>query len=299
MALWQLVQQNSDALCSEGLRALLMAEPLEPSSEVPERAGIYLFFADPETFFLGETENLRKTLSSQTNPLHSSFYKAYRKRAGANALNLTEFTVRCLPVSFCRHELLNYAEAHLPALAQATFRSDKKHFAMAGASVLWDRVQGIAPQLIADCGRDALIGDAVRFGGPAKASGPGLHVIFAEDEEVLFVSAFSDVAQAYRDHLRNTVQSRFRQNIAEGVFGLKLQTKPGKIRKLTEIQEREISDYVRKCRIIATPMRAGRLEVERDLIERLRPMLNFYQEKGPYARMTPLYAARHRKAVFG
>lgn len=299
MAVWQLVQQNADALCSEGLRGLLMAEPIESSSDVPDVPGIYLFFADPDTFHVAETDNLRKAVKSQTNPLHSSLYKEYLRTANQAVYKLEDFSVRYLPVNFCRHELLIYAEQNLAPLANATYRAGRKSFAMAGASTLWTRIQGIAPQLIADCGRDALLGDASRFGGPASGVGAGLHVILAQDGEVIFVSAYGDIAQAYRDHLRNTRASQFRQNIAEAVLGLKLRTKPGKIRKMTDHEERQISDFVRKCQIIMTPLRAGRLEVETDLIERLRPVLNFYQEKGPYARMTPMMASRQRKALFG
>ena len=298
MSLWKLVQQNSEALCSEGLRALLMAEPLKTVADAPETAGVYLFIADPQTYFVAETDNLRKALASQTSASHSSFYRDYRRSAKSSHYQIVDFVLRCLPVSFSRRELVSYAEANVSSLAEATAVNGMSRFAMAGASSMWDRVQGVSDELIAGCGRDVLTRAPRRWGGPAVETGPGLQVIFAPDDEVLYIGESADIAQSYRDHMRSTLTSEFRQNLAERILEIQLASKDGPGRYLNTSEERQLSDFTSTCRISFAPMTAGRLEVQLNLIERMRPVLNISQEKGPYTRMRPLFGARPKKALW-
>lgn len=298
MALWKLVQQNSEALYSEGLRALLMTAPSEDATKAPETAGVYLFIADPETYFVAETDNLRKALVSQTNPLHSTFYKDYRRTVVPPHYQMEEFFLRYLPVSFARRELVTYAQKNITNLAAATAVNDMSRFAMAGNSTMWDRIQGVSDQLIADCGRNVLANAPRRWGGPAIETGPGLLTIFAPDDEILYIDESEDIAQSYRDHVRNTLISEFRQNVAERLLGAKFRTRRGRGHYLNASEETQVSDFAATCQISFTPLTAGRVEVHANLLERMRPVLNSYVEKGPYARMQPLFGSQRKTAIW-
>ena len=94
MAFWNSVQDSSDVLLADGFRALLSARRVPMDETGPDVAGVYLFLADAETFFVGETFNLKQTLGRQRHSLHSEFYKDYRRNRGDTNYAIEDFALR-------------------------------------------------------------------------------------------------------------------------------------------------------------------------------------------------------------
>lgn len=299
MSFWKLVQQNSELLLSEGLRALLSSEAITEPDSVPEKAGVYAFIGQAGTVLLGETDDLKKSirpfLDSDTSKLRLSFPDEVRDDGDV----LSRFRLYAQPTAFGRRELLEYAETCVPKIIRTTELTPQGRYRLPGSCATWKQLQHVSSELVAEGGRDTLSVKTHRWGGPAAASGPGLLLISAPDGEVIYIGESVDIGQSYRDHMRNTTASEFRRHIAEHILGLKPKTKKGKGPAFSADEERMISEFVRSCSVSFCTASVGRYEVRADLIQRLRPMLNIQSDKGPYARTTRPFEAPSRRSLFG
>ncbi|MAK60515.1 MAG: hypothetical protein CMK09_06025 [Ponticaulis sp.] len=299
MAFWSLVQQNSEAVLSEGARAFLKQDTIRKPSSVPDSAGVFAFIANADTFYVGETDNLRKTLLSQTNPKHSKFYKAYRAGAAEPVYALSDFSIRVLPVSFGRVELMEALRHHIPAVFATSASGARTVVQLPGPVELWDRLQGIAFELLANGGRECLTTDPQSFGRAPSAGGPGILTVSSPDGEVIHIGASEDIGKTYLDHLRSTYRSELRRNLGKRVLGYRLRTRNGEARYFSENDDRNVSDYVRRCQVAFTTIRVGREEIRDDLIRRMRPILNDLPRLSPFEKQMPSFDAGRKRALFG
>ncbi len=104
-------------------------------------------------------------------------------------------------------------------------------------------------------------------------AGAGFYIVRDRGGTVLYVGETDDLAERLRTHSRRrSYFSALRRHVATELLGLVLAPDVG--RGFTAEDEIKISAFLATCTIAILPLSLGRWELERELVRRLRPMLN-------------------------
>lgn len=282
MVYWPLIQQNSVVLLGEGVGKLVTADSLSPDQDGPEAAGSLAFIKDGQIVYASGSANLRKSLNSQRDPRHSEFYKSCLAGRPDASLSIDDYSLKYIETGFGRLELATYAQGKSAQVSKQS-RHD-----------LWNRVQLTAAQLIEEGSDMCQAAEPVRWGSAARVRDAGIYMIRDQDKTLLYIGASDALGAQYRLDGSSTYDSVFRRNLGERILRYRLQTVNGEKRYFFEDQDRAISDYIRGCSIAFQQIALGRIEILEYLIETLRPPLNDYVDRSPFARRQPEPAKQPR-----
>lgn len=275
---WKDLQVRSSEFLASGLFQLTKSDTNKFGDSFPSSHGNYLINSS-KLNYIGEGKNLEKRLRQQSREQTSTFYKNYRKLLEIDSttpknLKITHFQVRTLSTSLGRKEIEEFGIVNLPTNLNR-FQKGKRDF-FPGQKMkiqLWDEVQKNKQNLLIQ-GEKALFNcfhsSWFECSPPSSA---GIYWV-ESGNDVIYVGESSNIADRWNVHSQKTYFSALRRNIGRTLFGFELQTVKGRKRYFQEKEDKEITKYLKKAKILTYPVNFGRFELEEFLINKYNPPLN-------------------------
>ena len=275
---WKDLQVGSSEVLSTGLTKLTKSDVINFGDSCPSAYGNYLIDSSTLTY-IGEGKNLKKRLRQQSRERTSTFYKNYQKlieidRTAPKNLKISDFNVRTLSTSLGRKEIEEFGIVNLPTNLNR-FQKGKRDFFKGQTSKiqLWDEVQTNKQDLLIQ-GEKALFNCShSSWYECSPPSSAGIYWI-ESGNDVIYVGESSNIADRWNVHSQKTYFSALRRNIGRTLFGFELQTVKGRKRYFHEKEDKEITKYLKKTKILTYPVKLGRFELEELLIQKYNPPLN-------------------------
>src|SRR5690606_10955589 len=110
-------------------------------------------------------------------------------------------------------------------------------------------------------------------------SNAGLYWVEHNSKGLIYIGESSNVNKRYLTHSGKTYFSALRRNLGENILGYKLQTIKGKKRYFSETEDKNISSFLKNCKIKTLRINFGRYELEEHLIRKHKPILNRKENK--------------------
>ena len=301
MAFWELVQQNSDRFLTEGLHRILMSEDVTAYTPVPNSGGVFIFLLNDTGLYADCASDLKKAFHTERDERYSDFYARYRRTGPDPLLPITKFSLRFCATPFGRLELMTHARADLRTPLTPPDPAYRNQVIRAGAHDLWDRIQGVHFDLVAEGAEKCLQSEPTDWDDRSRISSAGVLLMHSEDGQLLFVDESDNLAASHQRHGTTGAASGFRRAVGERHFGYQLQPMGNQTACFTTAQEEAITGFIRTCSVTVCPIRFGRAEVADYLNEHKEPVLSLFSAQRLFSRrpaIPGLLKTRNRK-IFG
>lgn len=276
--IWDNIQKQSDEILSDGL-FLLKSRPVINFSDVTEKGfGNYLITLDNDPFYIGEAKELSKRVRQQSKPSTSTFYKNYQKTVNTNKLleliDIDKFKIQLISTNIGRKEIEEFGIVNLPTRLNSFQLGKRNKFEIESKKGLWEQIQCEFSDLLKQ-------GETKIFETTFKSwfelttnSNAGLYLVKDKSNKLIYVGESSDVGQRITTHSERTYFSALRRHIGTEILNFQLKKINKKERYFNDVEDKEVTDFLRNCRATVVPVNFGRYELEEYLIKKYRPLLN-------------------------
>lgn len=272
MKQWNLVQQSSIQILSDGMHELLRQPYRRLDSMMSPMPGNYLISLDKKGMYTGESLDIAHRLEQQAKLKTSTFYKNYLKEAGNTLKAITDFRVQTIQTAIGRKELEEFCIVNIPTPLNK-FQLDKKVKGVLKDMGAWKEIQANASAILEAGMQKALSSPQQEWNPNLAPDKEGVYLIYHEDK-LIYVGETSCISERIKTHSSQTYFSAFRRNCGTILLGFTLKEKNGKKRYFTKEEDAEIDCFLKACTITSFPVSIGRGELEEYLIKKLTPILN-------------------------
>ena len=277
---WKYCQRNSDLILISGLTELKKQKRNSFDSDFENGYGNYLISDRNNIWnYTGEAKSLSKRLKQHSKEKTSPFYKNYskfEKQKGnqKRLLKISDFEVRTIRTEIGRKELEEFGIVNIPANLNK-FQLGKRNFSTAKANKkLWFEIQANRQEVIEQGEKELKKAKSYNWFSAVINSQAGLYWVEHKTKGLIYIGESSDINKRYETHSGRTYFSALRRNLGETILGFKLQTINGRKRYFSDIEDREITQFLKNCSIKTLPISFGRFELEEYLIRKNSSILN-------------------------
>ena len=285
----------SEAL-SGGLH-LLEKSSITQLSDIHEKVTGNYIISSSSLCYTGQSEDVKKRLSWHLDK-KSPVYNKFTKRLNKDLVS-TDFDLRYIPVLIGKKELEEFAIANLPA--ELNMSNKKAHVPYhwkfkQGCIDEWQEIQKNKKAILESMKTEIDNIDFIQWGkavdivkGFNKLR--GIYIVCDSKENILYVGESYRLWARYNDHSKRTRSSIIRRNYAteenmtfmtrkELGTTLKVGKNKGKESDdskswyLSDCDNEKVSKYIASCKIKLIAVPFGRYELERHLVEKLKPRYN-------------------------
>ena len=114
----------------------------------------------------------------------------------------------------------------------------------------------------------------------ATISNAGLYLVKDKSDKLIYVGESSNVGERITTHSGRTYFSALRRHIGTEILGYELKEINKKKRYFSDIEDKNVTEFLRNCKATIFPVNFGRYELEEHLIKKHRPLLNRKDNKG-------------------
>tara|TARA_R110001583_G_scaffold6249_1_gene32190 strand:+ start:128 stop:1000 length:873 start_codon:yes stop_codon:yes gene_type:complete len=277
---WKYCQKNSDLILISGLTELKKSKRKNFESDFENGYGNYLI-SDMKNLwnYTGEAKSLSKRLKQHSRERTSTFYKNYSKFAKQNGnlkklLNISDFEIRTINTKIGRKELEEFGIVNIPANLNKFQLGKRGLFKEKSNKKLWLEIQSNKSQIIKQGEKELKKAKTYNWFSAQIKSSAGIYWVEHKTKGLIYIGESSDINKRYETHSGKTYFSALRRNLGETILGFKLQTINGRKRYFSDIEDRKITEFLKKCSIKTLPISFGRFELEEYLIRKNSSVLN-------------------------
>lgn len=269
---WEYVQDNADEILLSGLHELKGTSFQPPQNLVSKNSGNYLISLNQTPHYIGEGKNLQKRLKQQFKPKTSTFYKSFLESGGQASIE--NFFVQAIETDIGRKEIEEFGIVNLPAPLNK-FQLDKRKKIETPAKIgLWREVQKMVSHLLKEAEQTVMKAAFAPWFDYNVMDLPGVYFVRNKSNDLIYIGESSDLGKRYLAHSGRTYFSALRRHIGTEILQYELQSRKGKKKYFTEVQDQRVTEYLGKCVATFCPVAFGRYELEEYLIRKHRPILN-------------------------
>jgi len=255
--MWKNVQNNSNEILCSGISNLLNQNKYKFNQIKNTNGGVYLI-SDREIYlYIGQSNNIAQRIKQ---------HKKYK-------YNLFQY----ISTEIGKKELEEFGIVNLNTLDNKSHRNEKLYYKLNCKTDLWNKIQKNS-KIILESGEKVFFErkffkwNDIYINIENKA---GVYCIENDKKDLLYIGESIDLKNRFKIHSKRTYFSAFRRSLGEKLFNFKLLIKNNKKRYFPIEQDEKISDYIyNNCRIRFTYVNFGRLELEKFLINKYKPLLN-------------------------
>lgn len=282
---WKYYQKNSDLILISGLEKLIKSKPQQLDNRCENCYGNYLISDKSENWnYTGEAKNLYNRLRQHSKEKTSTFFNNYIKFDKLNgnlatSLKISDFKVRIITTLIGRKELEEFGIVNIPANLNKFQLGKRSEFRQKADKELWNETQKHHLEIIKQGEKELDKITTCAWLEAKTESKAGLYWVEHNTDGLIYIGESSNINQRYLTHFGRTYFSALRRNLGENILNFELQTIKGKKRYFSEIEDKRISNYLKKCKIKTFPISFGRYELEEHLIRKYKPILNRKENK--------------------
>ncbi len=277
-ASWDIIQNQSDEILSDGLFAL-KSRPFDNFSNVTERGfGNYLISLDKKPHYIGEAKELSKRVKQQAKPTTSTFYKNYLKATKTNQLiktvDIDSFLIQFITTNIGRKEIEEFGIVNLPTKLNSFQLDKRKKFEIKNHNNLWLNVQNNYADILKQGEVKLFKTKFCNWFDLMTISAAGLYLVKDKTDRLIYIGESSDVGDRIATHSGRTYFSALRRHIGTEILGLQLKEINKKKRYFNDSEDMKVTDFLKSCKATLFQVNFGRYELEEYLIKKHRPFLN-------------------------
>ncbi|MCB0541330.1 MAG: GIY-YIG nuclease family protein [Bacteroidetes bacterium] len=281
---WDIIQKQSDEILSDGL-FLLKSRPFVNFSDVTEKGfGNYLISLDKKPYYIGEAKELLKRIKQQAKPATSTFYKNFQNVIKTNQLlkntDIDNFKIQTISTNIGRKEVEEFGIVNLPTILNSFQLEKRKRFEIKNQNGLWEQVQSQFIDLLKQGEAQLFQTTFKKWFDLATISNAGLYLVKDKSDKLIYVGESSNVGERITTHSGRTYFSALRRHIGTEILGYELKEINKKKRYFSDIEDKNVTEFLRNCKATIFPVNFGRYELEEHLIKKHRPLLNRKDNKG-------------------
>ena len=274
---WDGLQKQSDEILSDGL-FLLKSRPFLEFSDVTEKGfGNYLISFDKKPFYIGEAKDLQKRIKQQAKPTTSTFYKNFLKAIGTNQLkqiDINSFKIQIISTNIGRKEVEEFGIVNLPTILN-NFQLDKRRKnEIRNHNGLWKQVQSEFSNLLKQGETELFKTTFKNWFDLTTTSNAGLYLVKDKSDKLIYIGESSNVGERIATHSGRTYFSALRRHIGTEILGYKLKEINKKKRYFDDAEDKNVTAFLKSCKVTTFPVNFGRYELEEYLIKKYKPLLN-------------------------
>jgi predicted GIY-YIG superfamily endonuclease len=277
---WKYCQNNSDLILISGLIELTKSKRNNFGSDFENGYGNYLISDKKDLWnYTGEAKSLLNRLKQHSKEKTSTFYKNYSKFAKQKGnlkelLNITDFEIRTINTAIGRKELEEFGIVNIPANLNKFQLGKRNLFKNKGNKELWFDIQSNKNQIIEQGEKELQKAKTYDWFSAQIKPSAGLYWVEHQTKGLIYIGESSDINKRHGTHSGRTYFSALRRNLGETILGFELQTINGRKRYFSDIEDKKITEFLKKCSIKTLPISFGRFELEEYLIKKNSSILN-------------------------
>jgi len=282
---WKYCQDNSEVILASGIRLLLNSAKNDFSSETIEDYGNYLISDSSNKWkYIGEAKNLNSRMYQQSRTVSSTFYKNYKRAQKefvnyAQGLKINDFSFRIISTGIGRKEVEEFGIVNIPTNLNKFQKGKRNKFKGRSEKRIWEIIQEKSEDLIEHGERSLMRIKLLPWFSANVKPGPGLYWVEHSKNGLIYIGESSDIKSRYDTHSGKTYFSALRRHIGESMLGFRLQTRKGKKRYFSSVEDFKVTKYLKECKIRPYRVKFGRFELEEHLIRKYHPILNRKENK--------------------
>jgi len=275
---WDNIQKQSDEILSDGLFELLTNPIYDIAIPADNGNGNYLITLEKKPFYIGEAKELRKRINQQFKTSTSTFYKNYLKLQKTNQIirpeSIDGFKTQIISTSFGRKEVEEFGIVNLSTSLNRFQLNKRKKFTIVSQKGLWNKVQQASSDLLKEGETKVLSNRFTPWFDTEILSNAGLYLVKDKMDKLIYVGESSDVGDRISTHSRRTYFSALRRHIGTEILKFQLKEINGKKKYFSELEDRNVTDFLKTCKSSVFAVNFGRYELEEYLIRKHKPLLN-------------------------
>lgn len=274
---WAYVQINSDKILADGIFKLKESQTWGLPEISFSDFGNYLISHLDSLYYIGEAKNIKARLTQQFKPTTSTFYKNFQKLLkddqGLKSIPIDNFSVRFMSTAIGRKEIEDFGIVNL-ATQPNKFQVGKRiKIDLIKQDGLWDKVQEQKSELLKLAEQKVFNQSFSGWFDNHVKSTAGLYIV-KDKGEIIYIGESSDIKERHTTHSTTTYFSALRRHVATDILRYELKERNGKRKYLTDTENLNVTNFIRRTTAMFYPMSFGRYELEEYLIKRYRPLLN-------------------------
>ena len=281
---WDNIQKQSDTILSCGINKLKTQALCDLIGVTEKSFGNYLITHNNIPFYIGEGKELTKRLKQQFNPKTSTFYKNLKnpKFIDQHLIqpSIDDFKIQFISSNIGRKEIEEFGLVNLPTKLNAFQLGKRNKCDIADQNGLWNEVQSKFSDILIEGESQALKSKFSPWFSTKIISPAGLYLVKDKLDKLIYIGESSDVGERIKTHSGRTYFSALRRHIGTDILGYELQEIRGKKRYFSEIEDKEVTNFLKNCNLAVFPVAFGRYELEEYLIKAHKPLLNRKGNKG-------------------
>lgn len=274
---WEYCQEHSDEILSDGILKLKESEVYSHQQVSYSGHGNYLISLNEKLFYIGEAKAIRSRIKQQFKPATSTFYKSFLSLLQTNQaikpISIDSFSLRILQTDIGRKEIEDFGIVNLSTPLNKFQKGKRRKFELQGYNNIWDVVQENAPKLLAQGEETVFKYDFISWYDYEVKSTAGLYIV-KDRTKIIYIGESSDINERHQTHSNTTYFSALRRHIGTDILGYNLQERNGKRKYFSDVEDINVSKYLKDTKSIFVPVSFGRYELEEYLIRKHKPLLN-------------------------
>ncbi len=282
---WKYCQNNSDLILATGLNLLINNPKASFEGSFDNEYGNYLISDKSNKWnYIGEAKSLSKRLKQHSKEKTSTFYKNYKKFENdffnyPQRLNVNDFQIRTIRTNIGRKEIEEFGIVNIPAILNKFQKGKRNKYSGKIDLKIWNEIQTNFSSLIEQGEKELLKSKDYNWFSAQIPSNAGLYWVEHTSKGLIYIGESSNIFDRYDTHSGTTYFSALRRHIGENILEFYLQTRNGKKRYFSDIEDIRVTEFLKKCTIKPYAVNFGRYELEEYLIKKHKPLLNRKENK--------------------
>ncbi len=277
---WKTLQKNSNEILIQGILKLKNQDSKNWKDISSQEYGNYLICENEISWYMGEGKNISKRLKQQFNEKRSTFYKTYKKDFGNN--HIESFKVKFIETKIGRKEIEEFGIVNLPTSLNKFQKNKCEKFDIKdNPKFNWDEIQSSFTELLLNGEELFFQQDSQSWFDAIVLNNKGIYMVFNNDQ-IIYIGETSSLIERYKTHSGTTYFSALRRHIGKTLLKfdfVQIKVKNKKNREFLEDDDKQVTEYLKSCKVKFLPVNIGRYELEEFLIRKHHPVLNKKENK--------------------
>lgn len=277
---WKTLQKNSNKILMQGILKLKNQNSRNWETISSQEYGNYLICEDGISWYIGEGKNISKRLKQQFNEKRSTFYKTYKKDFGNN--DIESFNVKFIETQIGRKEIEEFGIVNLPTSLNKFQKNKCEKFNLINdPNYNWDKIQSSSTELLLDGEEIFFQQNSQSWFDAIVPDNKGIYMVF-NNNQIIYIGETSSLIERYKTHSGTTYFSALRRHIGKTLLKfdfVQIKVKNKKNREFLEDDDKQVTEYLKSCKVKFLPVNIGRYELEEFLIRKHHPVLNKKENK--------------------
>ena len=277
---WKTLQKNSDQILMQGILKIKNQNSKNWKDISSQEYGNYLICENEISWYIGEGKNISKRLKQQFNEKRSTFYKTYKKDFGNN--DIESFKVKFIETQIGRKEIEEFGIVNLPTSLNKFQKNKCQKFDLKDNPEFdWDKIQSSFTKLLLNGEEIFFQQDSQNWFDAIVPDNKGIYMVFNNDQ-IIYIGETSNLIERYNTHSGTTYFSALRRHIGKTLLKfnfVQIKVKNKKNREFLEDDDKQVTEYLKSCKVKFLPVNIGRYELEEFLIRKHHPVLNKKENK--------------------